>query len=55
MISHLLFGNRIILRYILHHQERRFSDKIDDRTGDGTDIYLTKLDKKNKWAAPNRR
>ena len=39
--------------YFTSSRKGGFSDKIDDRTGESfTDIYLTKLDKKNKWAAP---
>ena len=39
--------------YFTSSRKGGFSDKIDDRTGESfTDIYLTKLDKKNKWSAP---
>ena len=39
--------------YFTSSRKGGFSDKIDDRTGESfTDVYLTKLNKKNNWSAP---
>ena len=39
--------------YFTSSRKGGFSDKIDDRTGESfTDVYLTKLNKKKQWTAP---